>query len=255
MEWSRLLQYRFDLFLWTLGDLLTPLISLAIWYNVALAGNGGLTSQETITYYIFASFVLIATGAWGGFFLSNQILNGELVLFLVRPFSVFLYYAINNIVEKSLKLLLPTALLIFSLAVWPEFFDTSFLQAPVRWLFFGVAIILGAIIYFILDIAFGLLAFWLEDANQIRAYIYLAHSIASGLFVPIAFMPASLQQIINYLPFRYIISFPLEILLGKTQGAGMAQFFGLQFLWIAVFVICAVILWSKGLKRYAIPGQ
>jgi len=254
MEWSSMLQYRLDLILWTASEAAIPLVSLAIWYTVAATSPSGPGQQEVLTYYIFVMFVMIITNAWGGFFLSREILEGEIVQYLTRPVSIFWKYAANNVSEKIIKLLIPLPILLVSLVTFREYFAPAIFQTS-HIILFLVSLVVAAFLHFNLDLAFGLLAFWLEDALQIRSYNEMLASIASGIMIPFAFMPPLAQQIFGFLPFRYYISLPIEFLLGQAHGTQVPLLIGYQLAWTIALAILLNILWRKGLRRYAPPGQ
>lgn len=254
MEWSRLLQYRTDILLWMVAEAATPIIALAIWYTIAQKSTQGPSPKETLTYYILVIFLIIVTNAWGGYFLAMDILKGNIVSDLMKPFSPFWRHILNNIVEKSIKLAIPIPL--FALVIWlfPQVFAESIYQ-PWLWPLFIVSIILAASLGFTIDIIFGIIAFWLEDSQEIRHYKDSLHMITSGILIPIAVMPAKAQAIVNALPFRNTITTPAEILLGHLEGTELVSALALQAAWLMVTILLMAFLWKKGIKIYAPPGQ
>ncbi|MEK7556685.1 MAG: ABC-2 family transporter protein [Patescibacteria group bacterium] len=253
-SWARALTYRGDIFFWSLTEIVTPLVALAIWYTVSRTSAGPFTPQETITYYILAIFTLSMTNVWNGFFLIQEIQNGKVVQQLIRPIGFFWYHLGRNLTAKIIRLVPQTIAFgiifaIFASSLSPTVFELRNI------LFFLATIGAGLTIAFILDMAFAMLAFWIEDAIQIREYKEVISNIASGLLVPIAFMPESLQTIFNWLPFRYIISAPIEIMLGQAPGAEAWKLLGIQVVWIGMCAVLLRALWRKGLKVYVVPGQ
>lgn len=254
MEWSLLLQYRIDLILWTASETIMPLVSLAIWYTVAAASPAGPSQREVFTYYIFIMFIMIITNAWAGFFLSREILEGEIVQFLTRPLSVFWKYIVNNVVEKTVKLLIPLPLLFVAVAVFRHYFAPAIFQTSHLALFI-VTLLIAVVLHFNIDMVFGVLAFWLEDAMQIRHYNEMLASIASGVMIPFAFMPQSARFIFSFLPFRYYISLPVDLLLGQIDTTLIPLLIAYQITWAIGSAVLLTILWKRGLRRYAPPGQ
>ncbi|MEX1997564.1 MAG: ABC-2 family transporter protein [Candidatus Andersenbacteria bacterium] len=253
LEWSTMLQYRFDLILWVLTEAATPLISLVIWYTVSQSGSFALSSQDTLTYYILIIFVIVATSAWNGFFFSRQILNGEITFYLTRPLSIFWRHIANNIVEKVIKFIIPVPLVVITAVVFPAVFSPA-IYDPWRLLLFTISLILGTAVAFVLDMNLGILAFWLEDANQLRRYKDLLHEVSSGILIPFAALPAVAFTIFSFLPFRYVISVPIEILMNQ-QLDSLGKLFGLQIAWLVGLTALLALLWRRGLKRYAVPTQ
>jgi len=254
LKWSENLEYRGDIILWTIADALVPIVALTIWYTVSLSSKQGFPPQEILTYYIFAIFVRAITTAWGGYFLAGEILKGEIVKYLVRPLSVFWIHAAENITVKVLRLILP--LVVLGLILWlkPHFFWPT-VYDPRTIAFFAISTILAAILLFIFDMVSAMLAFWLEDVMQIREYQSMLYEIASGTLIPLAFLPHFAQKLFNFLPFKYTLSTPLEILLGRLSPFEIWQQLGIQLIWITVCTTAITVLWKKGLKIYAVPGQ
>lgn len=254
LTFSELLQYRLDMTLWILSEAIVPLIALAIWYRVASSNPSTFSPQDALTYYLLVMFTSISTSAWNGYFLATQILNGELAQYLTRPLSIFWRHIFSNIAEKFLKFLIPLPIFIAVVFIFPQ----TFSPALYSWKHFGlyiVSLLLAATLAFVLDMNLGSLAFWLEEVHQIRAFRYLLEEVASGVLVPFALMPAAIATALSFLPFRYIISVPVEIMMGRLEGLSALQFIGYQIGWVILFIALLSFLWKRGLRRYAIPGQ
>lgn len=255
MEWSKAIQYRFDMLLWSVTEAAVPLISLAVWYRVAAEGQSAFTSQEVITYYVFIIFINLVTSAWGGYFLSREILSGEIIRHLIRPFPVLWHYVANNLAEKMMRLAIPLPLLVIGVATTIPTWFAPAIYEPRHIGGFILSLFLAIIISFVFDLNIGVLAFWLEDVNQLRSYKALLQEITSGVMIPFILLPALLQTLFSYLPFRYIISAPAEILLGQTKGWAAVNLLGIQLAWAVGLLLLLNYLWKKGLKNYAPPGQ
>jgi ABC-2 type transport system permease protein len=254
MEWNRIIQYRTDAFLWLIAEAAVPLVSLAIWYTVALQSQRGPTPRDVFTYYIFLMFIKILVEAWNGVFMAQEILNGEIVQSLIRPVAVFWKYLANVLLEKIFKLLLPIPLLLVIIATYPQWFSPAIFR-PRHITLFLVSLLVAMAVAFLAEMVIGTLAFWLEDVFQIRRYKTLLEEVASGVLIPFAFMPPVIFTIFSFLPFRYMFSAPAEIILGQVEGRSALLLIGTQILWLAVLFTASRLLWSKGLQRYAVPGQ
>jgi ABC-2 type transport system permease protein len=254
MKWSENLQYRGDILLWTIADALVPLVALAIWYTVAQAGSPEIPPREIFTYYIFITFVRAVTIAWGGYFLATDILRGDLVKYLIRPLSVFWIHAAENVTVKAFRLALPLPLLLIALWRWPDFFSPAIYE-PRHVVLFLVSTLLAAILAFTFDMATATIAFWLEDVVQIRDYQLMLYEISSGTLIPLLFLPPLIQSVFSFLPFQYMLATPVEILLGKITLVAAWEQMGIQVLWIIGSAVALTILWRRGLKVYAVPGQ
>ncbi len=254
MEWSTMLQYRVDLFLWTLTESAVPLIALAIWYTIARSGSFVLSPTETVTYFVLTIFTSIITTAWNGFFFAREILTGEITPYLARPLSIVWKHFANNIVEKTIKLLIPVPVLLAVFWFFPRFFSPEiYTLAHIGFYFFST--VLGLAIAFMFDMALGSIAFWLEDALEIRRFKDLLYEIGAGILIPFAAMPAIAVSFFSLLPFRYILAVPIEILMGQIEGARLLLYLSLQAVWLLGLSVLFAFMWRAGLKRYAVPTQ
>jgi len=254
MEYNRAIQYRVDLVLWMLAETSVPLISLAIWYNVAGQASTGPSQQQVLTYYLAVLVTKIISDAWVGAFLAQEILDGSIVKALLRPLGTLWYHIANNIIEKAMKLILPVIVLTWLLIQYRYLFTTATYQISTISLFV-ISLILAATMQFILETILAFLAFWFEDVMQLRRYKVMLDEIASGILIPLSFLPAYAVTFLNFLPFRYIIAGPAEIISGQTVGLAPLSLIAIQLIWIVALIACAIVLWRLGLRRYAIPGQ
>ncbi len=254
VNWSNILQFRGDIFLWTLTEAITPLIALAIWFTVASYQQTTISPRDTLTYYVLSIIVITATNAWTSHFLTQEILDGQLVKYLTRPISVFWEHITDNIDVKIMRLALPVPVAIAVFWLFPHWFSPS-IYDPSRIVLAIISVLLGAAIAFVADSLLATFAFWLEDAHQIIGYHYLLWTISSGVLIPYAFLPESIRTLLSFLPYRYIVSAPIEILVASSATLSATALISIQLAWLFGLTLALRVLWKQGLKRYAIPGQ
>ena len=63
-----------------------------------------------------------------------------------------------------------------------------------------------------------------------------------------------MQALATVLPFRYMLGFPVEVLLGQLDGAQLRAGFAFQTGWLAVAAALFVALWWAGTRRYTAVG-
>lgn len=254
MTWNTLLQYRGDVFMWTLVEAVTPLVALALWFTITSQNTAALQPRDTLTYYILTMLIVTATASWTSYFLTQEILDGQIVRYLARPLPVFWHYAADNILVKLLRLALPLPAAVTAFLVAPQFFSPSIYE-PSRLVLAVISVALGAAIAFLADAVLSTLAFWLEDVHQILGYHYLLWTIGSGILIPYIFLPEFIRTALSFLPYRYIVSAPIEILVAPSATSSPLQLLGVQLAWVAGLTVALRLAWQQGLKRYAIPGQ
>lgn len=254
VNWSNILQFRGDVFIWTLTEAISPLIALAIWITVASQSGGVFQPRDTLTYYILSMLIITATAAWTSYFLTQEILDGTLVKHLIRPIAVFWEHITDNIIVKSLRLALPLPIAVVIFWLFPQWFSSS-MYDPSRIALAIISVLLGASISFVVDAILATSAFWIEDAHQILGYHYLLWTIGSGVLIPYIFLPEAIRTILSFLPYRYIVSAPIEILVASSSNTPATTLIAIQIAWIIGLTLVLQVLWKRGLKRYAIPGQ
>jgi ABC-2 type transport system permease protein len=75
-----------------------------------------------------------------------------------------------------------------------------------------------------------------------------------GRLIPLFLFPPLVRSLSNLLPFRYIISFPLEILSGQVSSLEIQQGFLLQVSITTILFGFTAILWHRGIIKYSAIG-
>jgi ABC-2 type transport system permease protein len=254
LSWSQTLQYRADLFIWLVAITATPLLSLAIWYATAKSGISPLGPEAILTYYLLIMVVRVATASWRGFQIIQEILNGEIVRYLIRPPAMLWEFVTSNLTAKILQIIPLLGMFTLIMLIWPQAVDLSSLTYASAALF-AISVVLAYIISAAFDFSIGLAAFWLEEAQELMSYRFLLTQVASGVLIPFALMPDWLHTSLSLLPFRYTLSAPVEIFMGQVTGIAAWQLIGIQAVWAIGFIIILRTMYVRGLKRYAVPGQ
>lgn len=246
------LTYRGWLALLQISNLVVPVISLLAWQGaLALGATVPVSTKYLVTYFVMVSVVSMLTSSWTTSFLSDSIRLGHLSSWLVRPCSTHLNALANNVGEKLVKLLLLVPMVgVLALLVRGQL---GLPTDPRRWLGFAAGIVMAAGITFSLDIIIASLAFWIEDVTGIDRFRSLLARVFSGAIVPLALFPSWMAGPLSVQPFRFMLSFPLEVLLGTAEGPA-AVGFAWQVGWLVFFAGAAALVWRRGLRGYQGAG-
>jgi ABC-2 type transport system permease protein len=79
-------------------------------------------------------------------------------------------------------------------------------------------------------------------------------SLFSGYLLPLDLLPTPLARVAAWLPFRFTLSVPVEILTKPLERSDLAQLLGAQAAWTAALTIIAVTLWNAGVRRFESVG-
>lgn len=253
-NWSATIQYRGDFYLWGVAQSINPLVAMAIWYKISISTNIGFTPQEAFAYFITVIFLSNVIYGPDGFLFGQDILQGRFTQHLVKPYQAWLSYLTEALVMRSVVFLMFTPILVLLFLLAPTLF-TGLVLTPVTLALFIVSACLGAGIFFTLDTFLATTAFWFEESHEIRRFKHVFEIIASGIFVPYAPMPETLQAWLSYLPFRYTLSAPVEIISGQALALSPLNLITIQIVWLTSLAILFRIAYRRGLKVYAIPTQ
>lgn len=243
-----MLEYRSDVLVWTVSGAIVPLVGLLVWLSISSTQTLKFTQSDLILYFIFVMIVEVMVGAWGSWFISEQINTGAFSKYLLKPTSVFTEYLSQNLCEKIFKLSFLSIVILFLISSFSQNLNFSF--NLINTFLFFISLLLAIFLTFVLDMVLGLSAFWFHEIDFFKNWIGLANQLFSGKLIPIVFLPGVLFNISIFLPFRYFISFPVEVLLNKITPIEILYGFLTQIFWVAVFFGLYKLIYIKGIKLY-----
>jgi ABC-2 type transport system permease protein len=121
-------------------------------------------------------------------------------------------------------------------------------------LLFLPALLAAWLLRFFWGYALALLAFWSTRADSLLAVQDALVFLLAGQVAPVALLPGMIQTAAILLPFRYMLGFPVEVLLGGLAPAELALGFALQAGWLLAALGLYQLLWRHGLRRYSAVG-
>jgi ABC-2 type transport system permease protein len=247
------LEYRGTFAIWVLGDLVRSLISLAVWLTVREYSAGlPLDRSQLVTYFVAQGLVSTVTVSWLVHLVPENIREGYLSARLLRPVSPLAQYAGNNLGEKALRLIMLVPL---TAAAALLFRADLRLPADIQtWTLFAAAVALAAVVAFLLDLVVCSLAFWMQDVWGLSSAFALAERFLNGGLIPLALFPPWLMGIVQAQPFRYTLSFPLEILTCALSADATARGFAWQAAYAVGLYLVYRVQWRYGLRAYSAAG-
>ncbi len=253
IDLSGALIYRGEFLLFMISAVLGPTISLMIW-RAALASGADLPvdKEYLTTYFVLLGVVSMLTSSWISGFLAQEIRLGKLSIWIVRPGSTHFNGVANNLSEKIIKAIALVPLI--GIVGWFVRDAISLPSDPFRWTLFTVSVIAAAVMVYALDVLVGSLAFWLDDVTGIDRGRGLIMMVLRGQLVPLALMPVWAQGIIDLQPFRFTLSFSLEVVIGDLSTRELVLGMTLQIVYAALTLFAAIRVWRRGLRAYTAVG-
>ncbi|MCU0482286.1 MAG: ABC-2 family transporter protein [Anaerolineae bacterium] len=247
------LQYPLALLIWMTEKVLEPIIYLAVWTSVAASQGGevnGFGVADFAAYYIALLLVGHLTQNWHVWTIEWYVTTGEMSKFLVRPIHPIHDSITNDWIFKGLMMVI----------IIPTMFILTWLFAPslqfqfTNVLLFIPTICLAGALGFIGGWIVGLSSFWTIRNGTIIQMYFLLVLFFSGRIAPLELLPPLMQQIAYLLPFRWFVSFPIEVLLGWIPTDQIIIGMGIQLVWIIALVTVSIGVWKLSLRRYGAVG-
>jgi ABC-2 type transport system permease protein len=166
---------------------------------------------------------------------------------LARPFPIYWHFMAQNLSWRVGKLILfAPFLLIYLFAYWKFLGDVPLHFSPEFFLSMFMAHLLSYHIAF----AIAMIALWTTEFHSVFGLYYFPENFLSGRVVPLAALPVWAAVVGDFMPFRFTVSMPTEILMGRLGGGEMWNAFALQAAWTVGFYFIGKWLFDKGIKQY-----
>ena len=243
--------YRAEFLVWILTTT-QPLIMLGLWTSVAReAPFARYSSASFVAYFLACLIVRQLTGNWVAWQMSEEVRSGAMAMRLLRPLHPFFAYAASHAAAIPFRsiIALPVAVLLLASS------GASVLSTdPVQLVLLVPSILLAWLITFALMFAIGALAFFLTQTMAIANLYFALFSLFSGYLMPIDLLPGPIAALAGWLPFRFMLSAPVELMTRSLDRAHLVRLLGGQLAWTAILLSAALALWRAGVKRFEAVG-
>jgi ABC-2 type transport system permease protein len=243
--------YRAEMLVWLLSTTM-PLVMLALMTAVARDAPVGRFGRADFTaYYLAALVVRLMTGAWVIWEVNFEIRQGTLAYRLLRPIHPLVAYAAENVGAMPLRLaaVIPIALVALAATGGERLTRDPLLLAA-----FPVALVGAWLITFLAMSVIGAVAFWVESSGSLFEVWLGLFGVFSGYLVPLELFPRWLELGARFLPFRYMLAFPVEMIIGMTPRPAALRELLVQWIFVAALALGARLAWRAGLRRFSSYG-
>lgn len=253
--WAEALNYRLNFTVWRLRMVLHLLTIYFLWLSVfpQNAIIGGYDQKMMLTYILGTSLVGALVFATRTLEVGDNINNGDLSNFLIKPINYLIYFFFKDLGDKAMNVgfSIIELTVIFVLLKPPFFLQTS----PYYLVVFFIAIVISLTMYFLLSFLIGLIGFWSPETWGPRFIFFTLLTFLSGDLFPLDIMPQPLFSIAKILPFTYMLYFPIKIYLGNIDNQQILEGFLISIIWLIVIYMFTMFVWKKGLKLYTALGR
>ena len=250
---AMMFQYRASLAIWMIGQVLEPLVYLVVWTIVSNSSGGSVGSYTTAdfaAYFIVLMLVNQVTYTWIMYEYEYRVREGILSFALLKP-----VHPIHSDISDNLssKLITLPIMIVIAIALALAFHASI---SPPLWAIgvFIPSLLLAFLVRFLLEWTLAQAAFWTTRVSAINQTYFVLMLFLSGQIAPLALLPHPVQIVAAILPFRWVISFPVEVLLGQHTPAEALMGLGAQVAWLIIGVVLVRVVWRAGVRVYSAVG-
>lgn len=240
-------------FFWTLafGWMVAPLVYMFVWMTAAGTGRiAGFGRSDFVAYYLCAIVVNQLTYPVSNWTVGDVIRTGGFSHWLLRPIAA-IYEAIAT--DAATKIVCVPFVLALTIGIGVVLRPAIAVSAA-GVLAFVAALALAQVIRFLLAYTLALLALWTDRADALLSLNDTFIFLLAGMVAPTALLPGAMGVLADVLPYRYMIGFPIEVLMGRLSPAEMWLGFGRQLVWLAILLAAHHLVWRRGIKHYSAVG-
>jgi ABC-2 type transport system permease protein len=249
--------YRWNFLFRTVSGLIPLLGGLFLWRALyAARDDRGIVGYDFSAIICYFLYIMVAenlvTPVEDEWQIAADIRDGRLSSFLIRPFDYMLYrltlFGSGKLMYTAVAILPSAALLWFYRA------DLRVPHDPSTWFLTAVSLVMAGLLQFFVSYALAMIAFWLLEISTVVFIVYSFEYFLSGRVFPLDLMPASVQRVMEWLPFMYEVYFPVAIFMERVRGPEVTRGLAIQFMWVVFAFAGARLLWARGLQRYQAVG-
>lgn len=244
--------YRLNFVLWRLRMILSTLITLFLWMGVfdSHSSFGSYSKDRLLSYLLYSSLVTAFIASSRVSSLAAEIQNGGIMNLLLKPFSIFGYYAATDAADKLTNVFF--GLIEFSLIIY--FFKIP-LVAPQQIGWFLLFLVSAVCISFSINLMLSFVGFWTPEVWAPRFLFLMLVTFVSGAYFPLDLLPPLAYRILLFTPFPYLYFMPTKILIDGVQNAYFIQQIACSLGWAIGLFYLAQIVWKKGIKDFSFWGR
>ena len=239
--------YRWSVLFSIAGSILYIAISLMLWrflYRDTPDMVSYMTKYTIVSNIIGMFYARGIAGRIGG-----KVSSGAFVTDLIRPINIFSMswqMELAGICSNFLLRGLPVVLVYSPFLVMNAGYYN--ISAVI------LAIVLGHILFLLIYALLGFSAFILIEIWPFGRLLDDTIRLLAGGFIPLAILPGFIQTIAYALPFRFLYSFPLELLFDTADMSKLFENFSLLTIWIFVFTALNIVMYRLALRKAVVQG-
>ena len=211
---------------------------------------GGYDATDAVTYVWLSQALIMTVFVFGWRELALRIRDASIAVDLARPLDPLRYWLAFDLGRAPYHFLyrgVPPFLL------GALIFDLRY-PTVLAAVAFAASVLLAVVVSLAFRFVYNSAAFWLLDYRGVVTVALVVSLFFSGMILPIAFFPSWLETVAYALPFAAILQIPIDVYLGKHEGAQLAAVLALQVAWAVGLLALSRLVLARGTRKLVIQG-
>ena len=214
----------------------------------------GFSISQMISYVWFGQAFFVLRFADLPKNCAKEIENGNVCYKFVRPVDLYNQWFAEHFGYKLSATIIRCIPLTIVAFLLPKSMRLTLPTSFNAFILFIVAILLGALMTSAISMITIFLTFKTLSAKGTLTICNSVCGVLGGMYVPLVFMPQSVQNVLNYLPFRFIIDLPARIYIGNIPPTEALVLIAIAVAWLIILVLIGKLLIAKAGKNAIIQG-
>ncbi len=185
---------------------------------------------------------------------ATDITNGNVCYKFIRPVDIYNQWFFEHFGQRLSATILRFLPIIVISFLLPTNISLSLPVSLTAFVLFIIALTIGSL----LSVAFSMIAIYITFKTlSPKGAVTIVNSITTllgGMIIPLPLMPMALQNVLVWLPFRYITDLPFRIYIGNIGTIDALIQIGISFAWLVLLIVLGKLLMKKALKNTIIQG-
>ena len=247
---KKILHYRWHNAFYIIGSLLSAVSVIFLWQYIYRA-NMEMRQYMTV-YAILSKLISLLYSARYANCVADKVYKGTFAVDLLRPMHFLRLNFMEVTGEMAAEMIvrgIPICIVLFS-GYWELIRNID----PAYALLGMAAVFLAFLFYMMLFTVIGFLAFRFYEIWPFNRLMNDTIRFFSGSFIPIALFPAWMQTPVRLMPFQYLYSFPIEVILKGSGCENIGLNFAILIIWDVVIAAVMIFVYRRALFRCVVQG-
>ena len=250
---QEMIAYRANFVCFLIGEIVSAFIMFFVWKavftNSPNRSINGFTMEDMVVYLFITFLTGYLTYSDGAFAIGEEIVDGSIAMRMIKPCSFDMCFLFQELGSR----LISVAMIFVPIVAGVEIYRYVITGAP-HFLLYILSLTIAYGISFYFNVCYGFMAFFFKNLWGTSLIKETLTSFLSGAIVPLAFLPAPLAAVLNFLPFASLSYTPVMIYMGMYSYGEILYRVGLQLFWLLVMVLLSKIIWRAAVRRLCVQG-